>query len=288
MENKISNQIKANILVDAIPYIKKYHNKTVVIKYGGNAMINEDLKESVMGDIVLLSLMGVKVVLVHGGGPAITELLNKTGKQSKFIDGLRYTDLETMDIVQMVLCGKINKDLVSMIEHFNGKSIGLSGIDNSMIRASKISGKDLGFVGEVESINPIPIINALDNGFIPVIASIGVGKDGEKYNINADTACSKIAGALKAENLILLTDTKGLLRDVKDESTLIPHVRASEVKKYIDDGIISGGMIPKIECCVDAIENGVQNAVIIDGRIDHSIIVEMMTNEGVVTLFTKE
>lgn len=288
MINKVSNQVKANVLVDAIPYIKKYHNKTVVIKYGGNAMINENLKESVMGDIVLLSLMGVKVVLVHGGGPHITELLNKTGKKSKFIDGLRYTDMETMDIVQMVLCGKINKDLVSMIENFKGKSIGLSGIDNSMIRAKKITDIDLGYVGEVESVNADPIINALDNGFIPVIASIGVGENGEKYNINADTACSKIAVALNAENLILLTDTKGVLRDVEDETTLIPHIKTKEVKGYIDEGIISGGMIPKIEACVDAVLNGVKNAVIIDGRIDHSIIVEMMTNEGVGTLFTKE
>lgn len=286
MSHKISNDLRATVLGDALPYIQKYNNKIVVVKYGGNAMTNEELKTAVMSDIVLLSLVGIKVVLVHGGGPEINDMLNKIGKESKFINGLRYTDAETMDIVQMVLCGKVNKSLVSLLHRAGGKSIGLCGIDGKMIKASKkVSEVDLGFVGEITDINTETILNALDNGYIPVISTVGVDDDGNIYNINADTAAAKIAAKLGAENLILMTDVKGLLRDVSDESSLIPTVNVSEVPLLIKQDIISGGMIPKIECCVEAVRRGVNRSFIIDGRIPHSILIEMFTKDGIGTMF---
>lgn len=283
---KISNSDKAKVLIEALPYLQKYRNKVVVIKYGGNAMINEELKQAVMSDIVLLSLVGVKIVLVHGGGPEITEMLNKIGKESKFIGGLRYTDKETVEIAQMVLAGKINKDLVSLLTMHNGKAIGLCGVDGSMITAKKLSGEtDLGYVGEIESINVDPINDALAGGYIPVIATVGADKNGQVYNINADTAASRISAALGAENLILMTDIRGLLFNKDDEGSLIPVVNVSEVPHLINQGIISGGMIPKIECCVEAVRRGVGKTFIIDGRIPHSILIEMLSNEGIGTMF---
>lgn len=286
MAAKISDSLRAEVLVDALPYIKKYNNKIVVVKYGGNAMTSKELKSAVMNDVVLLSLVGVKVVLVHGGGPEINEVLEKIGKESKFIDGLRYTDEETMDIVQMVLCGKVNKNLVSLIQQCGGKALGLCGMDGSMIQAKKKQGDiDLGYVGEITKIDTTPILNALDNGFIPVISTVGIDENAQAYNINADTAAAKIAAELKAENLILMTDIRGLLRDKDDETTLIPVVNVSEFKTLIQQDIISGGMIPKIECCVEAIRRGVDRSFIIDGRIPHSILIEMFTNEGVGTMF---
>lgn len=283
---KIDNSLRAEILGDALPYIQKYNNKIVVIKYGGNAMTSEDLKSTVMSDIVLLSLVGIKVVLVHGGGPEINEMLNKVGKEAKFINGLRYTDEDTMEIVQMVLCGKINKNLVSLLEHKGGKAIGLCGMDNSMIMAKKAS-DELGYVGEVTKINPEPILNALDNGYIPIIATVGVDENSQAYNINADTAAAKIAAELGAENLILMTDIRGLLRDKDDEETLISVVNVSQVPKLVSQKIISGGMIPKIQCCVESIRRGVNRSFIIDGRIPHSILIELLSNEGIGTMFIK-
>ncbi len=287
MTAKISDNLRAEVLVDALPYIQKYNNKIVVVKYGGNAMTSDELKSAVMSDVVLLSLVGVKVVLVHGGGPEINDMLNKIGKESKFIDGLRYTDEETMEIVQMVLCGKVNKNLVALLEQSGGKAVGLCGMDGSMIKAEKKKGDvDLGYVGNITNIDTTPILNALDNGYIPVISTIGVGDDTQAYNINADTAAAKIAAELKAENLILMTDIRGLLRDKDDENTLIPTVTLSDVPTLIKQNIISGGMIPKIECCVEAIRRGVNRSFIIDGRIPHSILIEMFTNEGVGTMFS--
>ncbi|MFV0504540.1 MAG: acetylglutamate kinase [Lachnospirales bacterium] len=283
----VSNQVKSEILVNAIPYIQKYFGKIVVIKYGGSAMLKESLKNSVMEDIVLLNLIGVKVVLVHGGGPEINGVLEKMGKESKFIDGLRYTDEETIDIVQMVLSGKVNKDLVALIEQLKGKAIGLCGIDNSMIKAKKISGVDLGYVGEVTEVNTKPILEILENGHIPVIATLGIGENNKKYNINADTAASKIASSLGAENLILLTDTLGILRDKEDDETLIEEIYLKDIDGLIEEGVVQGGMIPKIKCCEDAVKCGVKKAVILDGRIEHSILVEMLTNEGVGTMVKK-
>ncbi len=283
----ISNIDKADVLINALPYIQKYYNKVVVVKYGGNAMINEELKNAVIDDLILLSLVGVKVVLVHGGGPEINEALAKIGKVPKFINGLRYTDEETMEVVQMILAGKINKDLVSLIDSHKGKAIGLCGIDAGMIKVTKKIGEvDLGLVGEIQNINVEPIQDVLAKGYIPVIATIGVDDKGVKYNINADTAAARIASELKAENIILLTDIKGLLEDKDDEYSLISKVKISTVPSYIKSGIISGGMIPKVECCVEAVRRGVPKAFIIDGRIPHSILIEMMTNEGIGTMFT--
>jgi len=287
MMGKISDNLRAEVLVDALPYIQKYNNKIVVIKYGGNAMTSDELKKAVMSDVVLLSLVGIKVVLVHGGGPEINDMLERVGKESKFINGLRYTDEETMDIVQMVLCGKVNKNLVANLEQSGGKAIGLCGMDGSMIKAKKKKSEvDLGLVGTVTDIDTQPILNALNNGYIPVISTIGVGKDSQCYNINADTAAAKIAAKLNAENLILMTDIRGLLMDKDDESTLIPAVNISDVPNLVRQNIISGGMIPKIECCVEAIRRGVNRSFIIDGRIPHSILIEMFTNEGVGTMFS--
>jgi len=284
---QISNIDKAQVLVHALPYIQKLNNKTVVVKYGGNAMINNELKDAVMTDLVLLSIVGIRVVLVHGGGPEINDMLNKIGKESKFIGGLRYTDEETMDIVQMVLAGKVNKDLVGNLHQKGGRAIGLCGIDGDMIKAERLfeNGIDLGLVGEITSVDVTPINDALSKGYIPVIATMGTGANGSVYNINADTAAARIAAALDAEKLILLTDVRGLLRDRSDDSSLIPVVNVSEVPGLIKQGIISGGMIPKIDCCVEAVRRGVNRAHIIDGRISHSILVEVFSDEGIGTMF---
>lgn len=285
MEN-ISNVVKAQVLNDALPYIQKYHDKIVVIKYGGNAMTSEELKNAVMSDIVLLSLVGIKAVLVHGGGPEINEALKRMNIESRFIGGLRYTDADTAEVVRMVLAGKINKALVSLLEQHGGRALGLCGSDGGMLQVKKLEGpNDLGFVGEITDVNVRPIRDALDNGYIPVIATVSTDASGQVYNINADTAASRIAAALQAENLILMTDIRGLLRDKDDETTLIPEVQVSEVPYLVKQGIISGGMIPKIECCVEAVRRGVAKTCIIDGRIRHSILIEMLSNEGIGTLF---
>ena len=281
---KISNADRAKILTEALPYIQKYSNKILVIKYGGNAMINEELKAAVMGDIVLLSLIGVKVVLVHGGGPEISEMLNKIGKKSEFVNGLRVTDKETVDIVQMVLAGKVNKSLVNYIQNIGGKAIGLCGTDGHMIEA-EMKDPQLGYVGEITDVNTQPILDVLDKGYIPVISTIGCDKEGNIYNINADTAAAKIAGKLQAESFISMTDIRGLLRDKDDEDTVIPVVNVSEAPQLIHEGIISGGMIPKIECCIEAIRQGVGQVFIIDGRVPHSILIEVLTDEGIGTMF---
>lgn len=282
MEN-ISNEIRAGILSDALPYIQKYNGKVVVIKYGGNAMTNEELKTAVMSDIVLLSTIGVKIVLVHGGGPEINAMLKRVNKESKFVNGLRYTDEETVEIVQMVLCGKLNKDLVNKLYQHNGKALGLCGLDNRMIEAKQLD-PDLGLVGEITRVDASIINDALDNGYIPVISTVAGGADGNVYNINADTAAARIAAEMHAENLVLMTDIVGLLRDKDDESTLIPQVGLSEVPYLKNQGIISGGMIPKIDCCVEAVRRGVKQSIIIDGRIPHSILIELLTSKGVGTM----
>ena len=280
---QIDYDVRANVMVEALPYLQKYNNKVVVVKYGGNAMTNDRLKQAVMQDIVLLSLVGIKVVLVHGGGPEINDMLKRVGKESRFVNGLRYTDEETIDIVQMVLAGKVNKDLVSMLESHEGKAIGLCGLDGNMIEA-KMLNPDLGYVGEITDIHPEIIQNALDNGYIPVISTIGRGEDDTVYNINADTAAARIAAEMKAPSLILLTDIKGLLEDKDDENTIIRTVGVSEVPYLKKQGIISGGMIPKIECCVEAVRRGVKQANIIDGRIPHSILIELLTDIGAGTM----
>ena len=284
---QISYTDKAQVLSEARPYIQAYRNKIVVIKYGGNAMKNEALQQAVMNDIVLLNTVGVKVVLVHGGGPEINRMLERLGMESKFVGGLRYTDAATAEVVQMVLSGKVNKNLVNKIERSGGKALGLCGMDGSMIRAQKLQGEvDLGFVGEIVSIDTAPIHDALRGGYIPVVATVGCDENGQVYNINADTAAARIASELGAHNVILMTDIRGLLRDKDDESTLIPHVNVSEVPYLKTQGIISGGMIPKIDCCVEAVRRGVQQAVIIDGRIPHAILIEMLSDAGAGTLFT--
>ena len=284
----ISNQIRAQVLVDALPYIQKYNDKIVVVKYGGNAMTNEKLKQAVMNDIVLLSLVGVKVVLVHGGGPEISEMLKKLQIESRFIGGLRYTDQDTVDVVKMVLAGKVNKELVNLLSRSKGNAVGLCGIDGDMLRAERKvgpNGEDLGFVGDIVKVNEKPILDALADGYIPVIATVASDEFGQTYNINADTAAARIAAQLKAENLILMTDIAGLLRDKDDPSTLIPYVNVSEVPFLKRKGIISGGMIPKIECCVEAVRRGVKKTAIIDGRIPHSILIETLSNVGIGTQF---
>mgnify|MGYP000962068905 CR=1 FL=1 len=285
---ELTENMKAQVLTAALPYIQKYSGKIVVVKYGGNAMINPELKKAVMSDIILLSLVGIKAVLIHGGGPEISQMLDKLGIETRFVDGLRYTDDKTAEVVQMVLAGKTNKDLVSLIGVLGGKALGLCGIDGGMIKARKLNGKpDLGFVGDIVSIDTSPILNALDSGYIPVIATVGVDENGQVYNINADTAAAAIASALKAENMIMLTDIRGLMRDVKDENSLIPTVRLSEVEDLINQGIISGGMIPKVRSCENAVRNGVKKAFMIDGRIPHSILIEMFSDEGIGTMFTE-
>lgn len=281
----LSNASRAEVIVEALPYILKYRGKVLVVKYGGNAMINGELKDSVMRDIVLLNLIGVRVVLVHGGGPEITEMLNKVGKESLFVDGLRVTDEETAQIVLMVLSGKINKGLVGLIEQKGGKAIGLSGVDGSMIEATKRNEK-LGFVGDITKVNPEIIEDALENGYIPIISTVGCDKEGNIYNINADTAAAKIAGALKAESLISMTDIAGIMKDKNDPDSLISSLTAGEAQALIDNGIIKDGMIPKAQCCMDALKWGVRKVFIIDGRVPHSILIETLTNEGMGTMFT--
>ena len=285
MLENIENQDRANVLVQALPYIQKYYNKTVVIKYGGNAMINEELKEAVMTDIVLLSLVGINVVLVHGGGPKINDMLKKIGKESKFVNGLRYTDEETVDIVQMVLAGKVNKSLVQLLGAHKGKAIGLCGLDGGLLKAKQLGEGELGFVGEITDVDVTPVTDVISKGYIPVISTVAGGENGEVYNINADTAAAKIASALHAEKLLLMTDVRGLLRDKDDESTLISVVNVSEVQALKNQGVICGGMIPKIDCCVEAVRRGVHRAHIIDGRIPHSILMEMLTDGGIGTMF---
>lgn len=275
---------RAEILIQALPYIQKYNNKIIVVKYGGNAMLNDELKEAVMGDLVLLSLVGVKVVLVHGGGPEITEMLDKVGKKSQFIDGLRVTDKESIDIVQMVLAGKVNKNLVNLLQNKGGKAIGLCGIDGKMIKAKKADER-LGFVGEITDVNVEPVLDLLEKGYIPVVSTVGFDEENNTYNINADTVAARLAGELKAESLISMTDIVGLLRDKDDVSTLIPKVYVSDAPKLIRDGVISGGMIPKVNCCIEAIRRGVKKVFIIDGRIPHAILIETLTDEGVGTMF---
>lgn len=286
---EIPNGDKAKILVEALPYIQKYKDKTIVVKYGGNAMINSRLTDAVISDIILLSLVGIRVVLVHGGGPEINDMLKKLNIETQFINGLRYTDEDTMDVVQMVLTGKTNKTLVNMISLSNGNAVGLSGIDSGIIQAKKYEdkdGNDYGLVGEITDINIRPVTDLLNNGYIPVIATVAQGVDGNKmYNINADTAAAEIAVALKAEKFILLTDVKGLLTDVRDEDTLISIVKMDEVDELKQKGIISGGMIPKVDCCVRSIKGGVKRTHIIDGRIQHSILIEMLSDEGIGTMF---
>ena len=276
---------KAAILMQALPYIKKYYGKTIVIKYGGNAMVSDELKEMVMNDLVLLSFVGIHVVLVHGGGPEINDMLKKTGKESRFINGLRYTDEETMEIVQMVLTGKVNKDLVGLLHHHGGRALGLCGLDGGMIKAEKYTKDDLGLVGQITMVDSTLINDAISAGYIPVIATIASGGGDVVYNINADTAAARIAIALGAAKLILMTDIRGIMRDVNDESSLIPEVRLSEVPRMKSSGIISGGMIPKVDCCVEAVRRGVEHANIIDGRIPHSILIEMLSDDGSGTLF---
>ena len=281
----ISNASRAEVIVEALPSILKYTGKVLVVKYGGNAMINRELKDSVMRDIVLLNLIGVKVVLVHGGGPEITEMLEKVGKETLFVDGLRVTDEETAQIVLMVLSGKINKGLVGLIEQKGGKAIGLSGVDGSMIVAKKRNEK-LGFVGDITGVNTQIIEDALEKGYIPIISTVGCDKEGNIYNINADTAAAKIAGALRAESLISMTDISGILRDKNDPSSLISSLSVDETKALMADGTIKDGMIPKAQCCIDAISWGVKKVFIIDGRVPHSILIETLTNEGMGTMFT--
>ena len=281
----ISNSDRAHVLVQAMPYIKKWAGETIVVKYGGNAMINPELKEAVMNDIVLMQLVGVNVVLVHGGGPEISGM-KKIGKESRFVGGMRYTDAETMDIVQQVLAGKVNKDLVQLLENTGGKAVGLCGLDGSMLKADKLpAAEDLGFVGEIREVNTKIVEDAIASGYTPVISTVAAGYHGEVSNINADVAAARIAAELGARKLILMTDIVGLLRDKDDENTLIPVVNVSDVPKLKRDGIISGGMIPKIDCCVEAVRRGVERAHIIDGRTPHSILVELFTDEGIGTMF---
>ena len=275
---------RANVLAEALPYIQKYYGKTIVVKYGGNAMISEGLRHAVISDIILLHLVGIRVVVVHGGGPEISGMLKKIGKESKFVDGLRYTDEETMDIVQQILCGKVNKDLVATLNRTGGKAIGLCGMDGGLFQA-KVLDEKYGQVGEIVNVDATVVEDALANGYIPVVSTVAQGVDAEcSYNINADTAAAKLATALGAERLILLTDVRGLLRDPKDETTLIPSLTISQVPELVQDGIISGGMIPKIECCVESVRSGVKSAVILDGRIEHSILIELLSDEGIGTM----
>ena len=282
----ISNAQRARVLVHALPYIQDYSGKIVVVKYGGNAMVSEHLKDSVIRDIVLLQLIGVKVVLVHGGGPEITDMLWKIGKESKFVNGLRVTDQETVDVALMVLAGKINKSLVNLIELKGGNAIGLSGLDGHMIEA-KVKNPELGFVGDITKVNIKPILDVIDKGYIPVVSTVGCDNEGHVYNINADTAAARLAGALGAESLIAMTDIAGILRDKDDPDTLISSIRVGDLPELVSSGVIQGGMVPKAECCRNAIEWGVNRVFIIDGRVPHAILIEMLTNEGIGTMFTK-
>ncbi len=283
MDINFSNAQRAEVLTQALPYIKRYTGKIVVIKYGGNAMTSPQLKKQVMEDIVLLWLIGVKVVLVHGGGPEINELMERLGKKAEFVDGLRVTDRETVDIVQMVLAGKVNKSLVNLLEAKGGRAMGISGMDGSLIEA-RIKDEKLGYVGEISNINIDPVNDLLEKGYIPVISTIGCDKEGNAYNINGDTAAAHIAGAVCAERLIMMTDISGILTDINDPSTLIPEITVADAEKLYEQGIISGGMIPKVKCCVEAIRRGVKDVTIMDGRIPHSILMELLTDEGAGTM----
>ena len=283
MENELTNMERAEVLTQALPYIKKYSGKIVVIKYGGNAMVNEQLKQQVMEDIALLWLIGVKVVLVHGGGPEISETMKRLGKQAQFVNGLRVTDKETVDIVQMVLAGKVNKTLVNLLQMKGGHAVGLSGIDGGIIEAT-MKDETLGYVGKITRIRTQPITDLLEKNYVPVISTVASDRLGNTYNINGDTAAAYIAGALNAERLIMMTDIAGILRDKDDPSTLIPALTVKEAKKLFDEGVISGGMIPKVDCCIEAIGKGVKHVVIMDGRVPHSILMELLTNEGAGTM----
>ena len=287
MDMQFSNAERAEVLTAALPYIKKYSGKIVVIKYGGNAMVNEQLKQQVMEDVALLWLIGVKVVLIHGGGPEISQTMEKMGKQPAFIDGLRVTDQETVDIVQMVLAGKVNKTLVNLLQMKGGHAVGLSGIDGGILEAT-IKDEKLGFVGRITKVRTQPITDLLEKGYIPVISTVAGDRQGHVYNINGDTAAAVIAGALEAERLIMMTDIAGILMDKDDPSTLIPHVTVNEAKKLYETGVVSGGMIPKVDCCIEAINHGVKHVVIMDGRIPHSILMELLTDEGAGTMVTRD
>ena len=275
---------RAQVLAEALPYIQKYYGKTIVVKYGGNAMISDELRQAVISDIILLHLVGLRVVVVHGGGPEISEMLKKTGKESRFVDGLRYTDEETMDVVQQVLCGRVNKNLVATLNRLGGGALGLCGLDGALFQA-RLLDERFGLVGEITKVDPTPVNDSLDNNYIPVVSTVALGTDAEtSYNINADTAAAKLAVALGAEKLILLTDVRGLLRDPKDERTLIPELQLSQVPALVREGVISGGMIPKVDCCVEAVRSGVKSAIILDGRVPHSILIELLSNEGIGTM----
>ena len=287
IDNHFSNAQRAQVLTEALPYIKKFNGKVIVVKYGGNAMINEHLKEQVMEDIALLWLIGVKVVLVHGGGPEINELMDKLGKKPQFIDGLRVTDKETVDIVQMVLAGKVNKSLVTLLQSKGGHAVGLSGIDGGLIEAD-FKDERLGYVGKITKVRPQPINDLLEKNYIPVVSTVASDKHGNVYNINGDTAAAFIAGALGAERLIMMTDIAGILRDKDDPDTLIPYVTVEEARELYAEGVISGGMIPKVDCCIEALRRGVQNVVIMDGRVPHSILMELLTDEGAGTMVMGE
>ena len=278
-----SNAERAHVLVQALPYIKRYTGKIVVVKYGGNAMVNETLKQQVMEDIVLLHLIGVKVVLVHGGGPEISELMTKLGKVPEFVDGLRVTDRETVDIAQMVLAGKINKTLVNLLQMKGGNAMGISGMDGRLLVA-QMKDPRLGYVGEVTEVNIAPVLDLLEKGYIPVVSTIGCDREGNAYNINGDTAAARVAGALGAERFILMTDVRGILRDQNDPESLIADVSLAETDELFKEGIISGGMVPKVKCCIDAIQRGVHRVIIMDGRVPHAILMELLTNEGAGTM----
>lgn len=285
MSQQMDNAQRAQVLVHALPYIQKYANKIIVVKYGGNAMLNEELKSAVMNDIVLLSLIGIRVVLVHGGGPEITETLKAMGKTSTFVEGRRVTDEETAGVVQMVLAGKINKSLVNRIGAIGGKAMGLCGLDGRMIRAEALDMDRWGYVGNITHVDPQPVLDVLAMGYIPVVATVGYDDAGNVYNINADTAASRLAGVLKAECLISLTDIAGIMRDKDDPGSLIPRLHVSEAPQLVHEGVISGGMIPKVECCIEAIRRGVKKVFIIDGRVPHAILMEILTDEGIGTMF---
>ena len=283
-----SHEQQAQTLIEALPYIQKFTGKTIVVKYGGNAMVSDTLRQAVMSDIILLNLVGIRVVAVHGGGPEISAMLKMIGHESKFVDGLRYTDVTTMDIVQAVLCGKVNKDLVAQLNRLGGRAVGLCGMDGQLFQAEQLDEK-YGLVGRITGVNPEPVKSALENGYIPIVSTVAQGVDADTaYNINADTAAARLAEALGAEKLILLTDVRGLLRDPKDENTLIHVVRTREVPALVKEGVISGGMIPKMQCCVDAIHGGVERVHILDGRIPHSILIELLSDEGIGTMMKKE
>jgi acetylglutamate kinase len=286
MKNEFSNAERAEVLTAALPYIRRYTGKLVVIKYGGNAMVDENLKQQVMEDIVLLWLIGVKVVLIHGGGPEISAMMAKLGKEPKFINGLRVTDKETIDIVQMVLAGKVNKDLVNLLQTKGGHAIGLSGIDGGILEC-QMKDEKLGYVGKITKVRTQPIEDILEKNYIPVVSTVASDRQGNAYNINGDTAAAHIAGALGAERLIMMTDIAGVLKDKDDPSTLIPEITVSEAKGLYDSGVISGGMIPKVDCCIEALDHGVNNVIIMDGRIPHSILMELLTDEGAGTMVTK-